>query len=226
MSASYQPYGVGSPGYVQTWQRQLNNNFLVPTHNYFGPLGDMIGDSLNMDCTHGYTDQAEAVVAQKKRRKFSSGIDMNTPSHLSLDDKLCHMLDKLNNLELSQRAIESISNHVTQTSSKVEHVNMHMNIHEHFFRLLAFKSIEIEARTRRKNVIFHGLAEGKNEKCLDVLREFLWNEMGQDADDFYIGWVHRLGLVQKARQRRPDSVSRDYPLEIKNARKRLMHIHR
>ena len=216
----------------------------------------MIGDSLNMDCKPGYIDQAEAVAAQKKRRKFSTGTDMNTFSHLSLDDKLCHMLDKLNNLELSQRAIESISDRVTQTSSKVEQVNMRMNSHKHFFRLLAYKSIDIEARSRRKNVIFHGLAEGKNEKCLHVLREFLWDEMGLDADDFYIERVHRLGSMQKARQRRPDqnsplkrpltvafyespsvekvmetaymlrnspySVSRDYPLEIKNARKRLM----
>ena len=52
-------------------------------HNYFGPLGDMIGDSLNMDCTPDYIDQNEAVAAQKKRRKFSSGTDMNTFSHLS-----------------------------------------------------------------------------------------------------------------------------------------------
>ena len=105
-------------------------------------------------------------------------------------------------MELSQRAIDSISQHVTQTTSKVEHINTRMNTHDNFFRLLAYKSIDIEARSRRKNLIFHGLAESKNENYKEVLRDFLWNEMGLDLEDFYIERVHRLGYLQKARQRR------------------------
>ena len=254
------PHRMASPSYLQTWQRQLNNDFFLPTHNNFGPLSDMIGDSLSMDYTPSYIEPAQAMdaaAAQNKRRKFSAGAtDMNAFNQLPLDDKISQMMEKLNNLELSQRAIDSISQHVTQTTSKVEHMNTRMSTHDNFFRLLAYKSIDIEARSRRKNLIFHGLAESKNENCKEVLRDFLWNEMGLDLEDFYIERVHRLGSLQKAMQRRSDpnspvirplivafyespsvetvmetaymlrnspySVTRDYPLEIKNARKRLM----
>lgn len=168
MNSSYRPPGMCSPGYVQAWQRQLNYNYTMPTQNYFGPLSDMIEDSLNMDNTPGYLEPMETVAAQNKRRKFSSGTDINIFNNLSLDDKLSHMLEKLNNLKLSQRAIESITHRVTQASSKVEHMSMRMNNHEHFFRLLAYKSIDIDARSRRKNLIFHGLAES----CKEVLRNF------------------------------------------------------
>ena len=52
--------------------------------------------------------------------------------------------------------------------------------------------------------MFHGLAENRNENCAALVRDFLWDEMGLDADDFYIERVHRLGSVQRARQRRDD----------------------
>ena len=105
MSAMYMPHRMASPSYLQTWQRQLNNDFFLPTHNYFGPLSDMIGDSLSMDYTPSYIEPAqamEAAAAQNKRRKFSAGAtDMNAFNQLPLDDKISQMMEKLNNLELS-----------------------------------------------------------------------------------------------------------------------------
>ena len=58
-------------------------------------------------------------------------------SALSLDDKLLHMYEKLNSLEKINKSIESIAICVTQTSSKVDHMNMHVDNHEQFFKLLA-----------------------------------------------------------------------------------------
>ena len=50
-------------------------------------------------------------------------------------------------------------------------------------------------------MIFHGLAENKDENLPDKLSEFLWKEMRIDSDDLYIGRVHRLGPFHKAEQR-------------------------
>ena len=52
--------------------------------------------------------------------------------------------------------------------------------------------------------MFHGLAEIKNEDCSHKLGEFLWEEMSIDTDDLYVERVHRLGSIQKARQRVTD----------------------
>ena len=67
--------------------------------------------------------------------------------------------------------------------------------------------MDIEARSRRCNLIFHGLAEFKNECLSGVLRDFLWNEMGidcDDCDDLFIDRFHRLGSFMKAKQKRPN----------------------
>ena len=127
-----------------------------------------------------------------------------------------------------------------------------MNRHELFLNLLAYKSIDSEARSRRRNLVFHGLAEIVTQK----LGKFLWEEMSIDTDDLYIEQVHRLRSIQKARQRvtgpnepvrRPIivafndsrsvnrvldnahmlrgsrfSVKRDFPSEIVKARRTLM----
>ena len=118
--------------------------------------------------------------------------------------------------------------------------------------MLAYKLIDLEARSRRNNLLFHGLVESPNENVYEKLGEFLWTEMGLDIDDFYIERIHRLGSLRRARAisqtpRRPIivafgqyrntntiletaymlrgsdfSVSRDLPKEILNARKNLM----
>ena len=70
-----------------------------------------------------------------------------------------------------------------------------------FLNILAYKSIDIEARTRCCNLIFHSLAEFKNERFTDILSDFLWDEMGIDCDNLFIDRVHRLGSFTKAKQR-------------------------
>ena len=83
-------------------------------------------------------------------------------------------------------------------------MNMRVDNHEQFLKLLAYKSIDIESRSRRRNLLFQGLAENRNENCAALVRDFLCDEMGLDADAFHIEGVHRLGSVQRARQRRDD----------------------
>ena len=254
MNSNYQRSGGCGSDPIPAGEQQLNQCYAVHTQNTFGPLSEWVGVSMNADNEFGYQEQMDFIASQSKRRRCNTGT--NSFSALSLDDKLLHMYEKLNSLEQTNKSIESIANCVTQTSSKVDHMNMRVDNHEQFLKLLAYKSIDIEARSRRRNLLFHGLAENRNENCAALVRDFLWDEMGLDADDFYIERVHRLGSVQRARQRRDDpnqvirrpiivsfyeqsntetvmnsaymlrgtkfSVTRDFPMEIVNARRNLM----
>ena len=49
--------------------------------------------------------------------------------------------------------------------------------------------------------MIHGLAETKNERLSEILREYMWSELGIDSDDLYIDRFHRLGSLHKAKQR-------------------------
>ena len=69
-----------------------------------------------------------------------------------------------------------------------------------FLKVLAYKSIDLEARSRRKNLVFHGLTECPIEDCYLALRDFLWEEMGLDIEDLGIERVHRLGSLYKLRR--------------------------
>ena len=91
----------------------------------------------------------------------------------------------------------------------IENQNIEQN---RFLNVLAYKSIDLEARSRRKNLVFHGLAECPSEDCFQILRDFLWEEMGIDIDDLVIERLHRLGFLHKARlksntPRRPNIVT-------------------
>ena len=114
-------------------------------------------------------------------------------------------MKKLNNLEQTNKIVVNTAHSVNQASSQINHMNTRLNGHEQFLKLLAYKSIDNEARSRRRNLLFHGLAENKGEDCSAKLSDFLWEEMGIDSDDLYVERVHRLGPLQRARKRVPDS---------------------
>ena len=55
---------------------------------------------------------------------------------------------------------------------KVDRVEQRTVNHEQFLKVLAYKSIDIEAQSRRHNLLIHGLAECKHECLSDVLRDY------------------------------------------------------
>ena len=112
-------------------------------------------------------------------------------------------------------------------------------------KLLEYKSIDIEARSRRNNLLFRGLPEVRDEDCRKTTRDFLESKL--DMDELPgIERAHRLGKFNRLKGPRPIivafsfyrdtndvislarvlkgttfSINRDYPLEITNARKIL-----
>ena len=66
--------------------------------------------------------------------------------------------------------------------------------------------MDLGARSRRSNLIFHGLIETTDENCDDVLRKFVKNELTLDLEDnavtaLVVQRVHRLGRPAPGRTR-------------------------
>ena len=232
----------------------VNNQYCaIPTQNRYAPLHEWVGYSMDTDMPGGQEQNMDIDSARGKRRRFNTGAGQSDFSHLSLDAKLAHICHKLDNLELSNSdVITNITQGLSTVNARVEHVENQTLSHELVLKVLAYKSIDIKARSRRFNLLFHGLAENRSENCSELLHDFMWHEMGIDSDDLYIGRVHRLGSLHMAKMknevpRRPIvvsfnddqsvqkvlsaaymlkgtnySVSKDFPKEIVSARQRLI----
>ena len=112
-------------------------------------------------------------------------------------------------------------------------------------KYLEYKSIDLEARSRRTNLIFRNLCENNGENCFEMVRDFIYNELNVDAD-IYMERAHRLGRLRHNNKPRPTivcfrdygdvdlimqhtyllkgkpySISRDYPQEIADAQRQL-----
>lgn len=202
MQPYVQPQTVGyCSGMPSGGQYVSNQVFSIPTQNKFGPLNEWVGCSMGVQDP---TEQMDWVAAQNKRRRFNtgtSGIEQSNFSTLSIDEKLSHMMDKLNSLEDTNQTLVKFSQSMNTVQGKVNSIENRMDGHELFLKTLAYKSIDLEARSRRRNLLFHGLAECRNEKLTELLRDFMWKEMGVDSDDLYIERVHRLGSFHKAKMR-------------------------
>lgn len=58
---------------------------------------------------------------------------------------------------------------------------------------LAYKSIDLEARQRRNNLIFWGIPEVRNEECMVVISDFLTERLELDPEAICIQRAHRIG---------------------------------
>ena len=141
------------------------------------------------------------VPVQNKRRRFNTGTGQIKFSSLDVDEKLSHIVDKLNSPKRSNNEIMKFSQQLNSLQVKVDSEEQRTVNHDLFLKVLAYKSIDNEARSRRCNLIFHGLSESTNENLSDEMRNFMWYEMGLTYDDFYIHHVHRLGYQYKAKLR-------------------------
>lgn len=184
-----------------------------------------------------FTDQAS-----KNCARFST---------LSMDDKLSLMFTKLEKLDRNDEQIMQMSSILNHTITRVTRIESCLDKHSVYLKKLAYHSIDQEARSRRNNLIFYGLADVQNEDTYRLLRQFIIDHLDLDLDEICIQRVHRLGSISKAKSfsqvpRRPIiaafrdyqdteiilenayklygtkfGIDRDYPKEIAQARKSL-----
>ena len=111
-------------------------------------------------------------------------------------------------------------------------------------KLLEYRSLDIEARSKRKNMLFKGIPDYRHENCFDAVRQFISSKLHIDRD-MYLERAHRIGCFSVNRTRpiivafRDDcdtedilnasnfqrdssyGISKDYPNEIARARQSL-----
>ena len=163
-----------------------NSGYEVPTKNRF--LADRVSEMT----------RAGFQMAGKCQRT-NTGSDSEQRSSFvlsSVEDKLSIIFDELvcirSNQEESYQGMLSFQNCFKSIGEKVSEVIKTTNRNTDMLKTLAYKSIEIEARTRRNNLIFWGLVENCSENCFALIRQFIKNELDLDSDRMYLARAHRL----------------------------------
>ena len=75
---------------------------------------------------------------------------------MSPDEKLIALFTKLMTVEDKQNILSSVMSPVHE---KVDILEDCVNVHERKIKMLSYRSLDLEARSRRNNLIFRGLAE-------------------------------------------------------------------
>lgn len=128
-------------------------------------------------------------------------------------------------------------------------IGQQIDAHTCRLTLLEYKSVDLEARSRRNNLIFGGIAEDRNENCIRTIQTFVKDHLNIEYSPT-ISRAHRLGRYDR-NSTRPiivcfvDScdteyiisvanrlkgtdyhINRDFPQEITNARRTLWPIYK
>ena len=225
--------------------------------------GDDQSDSSDMDFDEMHNfDKAtpgwQEARHKKKRKLNSSGgggpqllhsdtEDDLPPDYQTLptDQKLNLILSKISVNDNRFRRVEKMLENLGDHHNRLTKIESVVRSYEDRIRLLEYKSIDLEARSRRNNIIFHGLKESRSENCNDIICQFVYDQFQISINDANITRAHRLGRFDPNKTRPVIvafqeysltdriikqghllkdtlfSISRDYPIEITRARKTL-----
>ena len=186
------------------------------------------------------TGDFDVVDRGSKRKRVNTGSTGSAPGvsadaflGLGTDGKLTVLFDMLCNMQTTQNKtsfeIKSINWNMASTREKADNVEKRVDIHERKLRMLSYKSIDLEARSRRNNLIFWGITERGNRQCDTLILSFMADEMRIDCAGMVIDRAHMLGPIRRSDnwgrsdQRRPIIVRfrdyRDVDLILDNAYK-------
>ena len=88
---------------------------------------------------------------------------------------------------------------------------------------LSYKSLDLEARSRRKNLIFRGLSESKDEDCCDIIYQVLYDQQQLEDANIAMDRAHRVGRLNRRNfHKRPIIVAFRVYLDVD----RLLHVNR
>ena len=235
-------FGVQSQTGENMWP---NSQYLGTCNNRFGTMGeDMAGDMAG-----------DFETVRSKRRKRDSTEDSDSRDIFLLsspENKLNMIFKELREIRVSQetanRGMINFQNCFVSMNEKLGQVVDVTNTNTSVLKTLAYKSIDLEARSRRNNLIFWGFVEIPNENSFAIIRGFIADKLDLDPQNMYITRAHRLGprrigsrnprrpiivnfrdfcdteiIMERTHMLRntPYSVGYDLPKEINDARKNL-----
>ena len=98
------------------------------------------------------------------------------------------------------RGLARFEKYISAMQHKMEQVVQVTNNHTDFLKTLAYRSIDMEARSRRNNLTFRRLSENRCENCFSLIRDFISNHLDIDSGQMYLARTHRLGSFSPARR--------------------------
>ena len=136
---------------------------------------------------------------RKRRRRDTSSVDAELFSQMGTDEKLLVLFNKLSMVEGKQNSLNAV---LSPVHEKIDVLENCVNIHSNKVKMLSYRSLDLEARSRRNNLVFRGLADIAGEDCKKVIVTFVQEELKLEsicADD--IARAHRLGSLARAKAR-------------------------
>ena len=181
-----------------------DNNFFAVLHD---PVPDKNGDdheAFNSESNDGFT------IVRGNRQRISTGGESNEliglmdepPNYDSLtkDEKLSLILSKVS---LNEGRVEQIQNKldtVLDLKQRVTTVERVILSNTDRLKLLEYRSIVLEASSRRKNILFKGVPESRQENCFAEVREVIQPHLNIGRD-MYLERAHRLGRFDRTKTR-------------------------
>ena len=182
---------------------------------------------------------------EKKRHRANTGSNseyelsktLSDYENLSLDNKLSMLFQEM-------KGVSSKVDSCLNLQIKVNSIETTMSDHERRIKLLEYKSVDLESRCRRNNLLISGIPEERDENCFHKISTFLREKLEIDPCP-PIPRCHRLGkfrhgssrpiiiycldfrdtefILSNARKLRGTHfhINRDFPREIVDARKIL-----
>ena len=142
----------------------------------------------------------------KRRRRFTGGTFNSAGDNAGTASKppelTTHKFKAMTMDEKLVALFELFNTRVTTTERNIEHVNKRMTSHERRLLLLEYKSIDMEARNRRNNLIFRGIAEANfaaEEDCASLVKDFIYDHLDLGIVPV-IQRAHRLGNPDNLRK--------------------------
>ena len=84
--------------------------------------------------------------------------------------------------------------------------------YEERIKMLEYKSIDLEARSRRNILLFRGLMEARNEDCRALVCQFICDQFDIIVDELKVSRAHRIGRYNRNRPRPIIAVFQQYTL--------------
>ena len=163
---------------------------------------------------------------------------------MSMDEKVTLLLSKASVNESRVSAIQNKLDAVLNIRSRVTTVENVIRSQNDRLKFLEYRSIDLEARSRRKNILFKGIIEQRRENCFTEVRTLIHEDLRIDRD-MCLERAHRLGRFDRSKtwpiivafrdfcdtqeilhassnlRGTGYGISRDYPYEISKARQSL-----
>ena len=114
--------------------------------------------------------------------------NMTDYGSLTTDEKLSLILSKVSVNESRVKLIQNRLDSVFTIKSRVSALENTIRSQHDRLKLLEYRSLDIEARSRRKNLLFKGIPEDRNENCFDAVRQFISSKLHIDSSQLGVPW--------------------------------------